>query len=122
MQANSVHEKGVSTPMSNIAIYARVPWASPDAIHALQVQVNVCQNYCRDQGWASAKVYTEAPGTTSGDNQVELQQILTDVQAGRIDVVVVHHLDRLARDFVHVTETQQQIVANGARLVVVEED
>jgi site-specific DNA recombinase len=79
--------------------------------NSLAAQREACEAYIRSQlheGWASAKHHYD-DGAFSGGNleRPALQRLLTDIRAGRIDIVVVYKVDRLTRslpDFARLVE------------------
>ena len=70
-----------------------------------------CVAYIRSQqheGWALAKTRYDDGGFSGGNvERPALQQLLTDIRTGRIDIVVVYKVDRLTRslaDFARLVE------------------
>lgn len=50
-----------------------------------------------DDGWAVVKVYRDGGYSGGTMNRPGLQEMLQDVQAERLDVIVIHKLDRISR-------------------------
>src|SRR5919106_4215882 len=81
------------------------------SFNSLHAQRESCLNYVRSQaheGWLALDDEYNDPGFTGGTlERPALQQLLRDVEARRIDVVVTYKLDRLSRsltDFVKLIE------------------
>lgn len=95
------------------AIYTRKSWAPPleQEVTSLQSQRTICSSYITSQqhkGWIEIpKVYEDAGRTGSNLNRPALQELLTDIEEGLIDVVLVYKLDRITRtllDFVRLID------------------
>src|SRR5690349_20881763 len=79
--------------------------------NSLAAQREACEAYIRSQqheGWVLARTHYD-DGGFSGDNieRPALQQLLADIRAGRIDIVIVYKVDRLTRslaDFARLVE------------------
>ena len=60
------------------------------------------------EGWEMISNFYEDPGFSGGNmNRPGLKQLLADIQAGKIDIVVVYKIDRLSRslaDFAKMVE------------------
>ena len=85
------------------AIYCRVSsderldqsFNSIDAQREAGVSFVVSQ---KDEGWELAPDFYEDPGFSGGNmERPGLQRLLKDIQAGKIDIVVVYKIDRLSR-------------------------
>ena len=79
--------------------------------NSLAAQREACEAYIRSQqheGWALAKTRYDDGWFSGGSmERPALQQLLTDIRTGRIDIVVVYKVDRLTRslaDFARLVE------------------
>jgi site-specific DNA recombinase len=79
--------------------------------NSLDAQYEASQAYIRSQahaGWTLLRAKYDDGGFSGGDtDRPALQQLLADVQAGKIDVIVVYKVDRLTRslaDFAKLVE------------------
>ena len=107
-------------PRIRCAIYTR---KSTDegldrGFNSLDAQREACENYIASQkqeGWTCLPSRYDDGGFTGGNIQrPALNQLLQDVQAGRIDCLVVYKVDRLSRsllDFARIMEVfdRQQV-------------
>lgn len=95
------------------AIYTRKSAAPPQGqeVTSLQSQRTICSSYIVSQqhkGWTELpKAYEDAGRTGSNLNRPGLQELLTDIEEGLVDVVLVYKLDRITRtllDFVRLID------------------
>src|SRR5438309_815587 len=79
--------------------------------NSLAAQCEACEAFIRsqrDEGWVSIRTRYDDGGFSGGNlERPALQQLLADIRAGRIDIVVVYKVDRLTRslaDFARLVE------------------
>lgn len=72
--------------------------------------------YCQRQGWKSV-VYDDSGVSGAKEDRPALNKLLKDASAGKIGVVVVWKIDRLARSVVHLLQVLQQLQAAGVGFV-----
>lgn len=90
------------TPSTKAAIYLRQSLDKTGERAAVQRQLEACEALCFAKGY---EIYVP-PGLPYEDNDTSAsslkprkhyQRLLSDAEAGKFDVIVVHHIDRLAR-------------------------
>ena len=98
------------------AAYARY---SSDAQReaSLRDQIRDIENYCRRMDWAAPKVFEDAAVSGSRSDRPGYQALLTAVEAGTIDIVLVYDLSRLSRDQVESTRALRMFDYHGVRLI-----
>lgn len=114
--------KAVPASGQRAAIYARVATQAqdnPDA--ALSSQIAACEAYATAHGYANVDRYIDAGWSGEDDQRPALVRLLQDAKAGRLDVVVVATLNRIARSTRLLAMTVRQLEANGSGLVSVTE-
>ncbi|WP_288777329.1 recombinase family protein [uncultured Mitsuokella sp.] len=93
---------------SRTAIYIRVSTQEQATEgYSIQAQTERLQAYCKAKGWGIFHIYTDAGFSGSNMERPALSQLLNDVEAGRVDCVLVYKLDRLSRsqkDTLHMIE------------------
>src|SRR3954454_6490506 len=79
--------------------------------NSLHAQREACEAYIKSQkheGWACLPAHYDDGGISGATlERPALQQLLVDIQAGRVDVIVVYKVDRLTRslaDFAKIVE------------------
>ena len=79
--------------------------------NSLQAQCEACEAYIRSQrheGWVLARTRYDDGGFSGGNlERPALQHLIADIQAGRVDIVIVYKVDRLTRslaDFARLVE------------------
>jgi DNA invertase Pin-like site-specific DNA recombinase len=79
--------------------------------NSLAAQCEACEAFIhsqRNEGWVLARTRYDDGGFSGGNlERPALQQLIADIQAGRIDIVVVYKVDRLTRslaDFARLVE------------------
>jgi site-specific DNA recombinase len=82
------------------------------AFNSLDAQRDACEAYIKSQsheGWADIGARYDDGGFSGGNiDRPGLQNLLSDVKAGKIDIIVVYKIDRLTRslaDFAKIVET-----------------
>ena len=102
-----------STKVVRCAIYTRVSTDQglEQDFNSLDAQYDASQAYIRSQahaGWSLLRAKYDDGGFSGGNtDRPALQRLLEDVQAGRVDIIVVYKVDRLTRslaDFAKLVE------------------
>ncbi|MCI0869695.1 MAG: recombinase family protein [Chloroflexi bacterium] len=81
--------------------YIRVSDASQVEGYSLSAQQRIFEEYCESRDWTLAAIYREegvSANTDAISKRPEFKRLLDDVRNGVADVVVVHTLDRWARN------------------------
>ena len=103
------------------AIYTRVSSEMQTDGHSLDAQLSACRRLCADRGWAIVTEYTDVESART-TVRPQFQQMLIDAEWGQFDVIVVHKLDRFARDRYDSARYRHKLKKNGVRLVSVLEN
>lgn len=93
------------------------------AFNSLHAQREACEAYVKSQvgeGWKGLPALYD-DGGFSGGNMVRpaLERLLADVDAGRVDIVVVYKVDRLTRSLADFAKIVERLDAAGASFVSV---
>lgn len=88
------------------AIYARQSVDKKDSI-SIETQIEMCRRYCTDE----YRVYSDKGWSGKNLDRPEFQRLLSDIENGQVDKLVVYKLDRISRslnDFSNLMETFKQ--------------
>ncbi len=103
-------------------IYTRLSRIDPHHYgYSLEIQPDRSEEYAKSKGWRVYAVYEDPARTGRNSRRPGLQQMLQDVRAGRITVIVVHRLDRLYRNLESLLRFLKLIKRYKVRLVSVTE-
>lgn len=93
------------------------------AFNSLDAQREACEAYIKSQqheGWKALKTEYSDGGVSGGTlERPALQQLLEDIDAGRVDMVVVYKIDRLTRSLSDFAKLVDRLDAAGASFVSV---
>jgi site-specific DNA recombinase len=107
------------------AIYTRVSTESglDQDFNSLDAQYDAAQAYIRSQahaGWALVRTRYDDGGFSGGStDRPALQQLLADIRAHRINVIVVYKVDRLTRSLADFAKLVELFDAHGVSFVSV---
>ena len=99
-----------------IAIYIRVSDQSQVDGYSLDAQERLCVEYCKSRGWVVVRVYREEGRSARYEairKRPVFQELLNDILKGEIDDVVVHTLDRWARNLKVMVESLAALGQHG---------
>ena len=107
------------------AIYTRVSTDQglEQEFNSLDAQSDASQAYIRSQahaGWTLVRSKYDDGGFSGGNtDRPALQQLLADVRAGRVDVIIVYKVDRLTRSLADFAKLVELFDAHGVSFVSV---
>jgi DNA invertase Pin-like site-specific DNA recombinase len=119
MKANS------ATKIVRCAIYTRKSSEEglDQAFNSLHAQREACEAYVKSQvaeGWRALPSLYDDGGFSGGSmERPALKRLLADVDAGRVDTVVVYKVDRLTRSLADFAKIVERLDAEGASFVSV---
>ena len=92
--------------------------AQAEAGTSLETQAELNEAFVDARGWRFSGHYFEEEGVSGAKaDRPDLDRLLVDVQAGRVQVVVVYKVDRYARDALTFLQSIKQLEAAGAMFV-----
>lgn len=81
-----------------IALYCRVSTQEQaEEGYSIEEQLERLKQYCGAMGWKAFKPFVDAGYSGGNTDRPALQEMITEVQDGKIEKVVVYKLDRLSR-------------------------
>src|SRR3978361_141249 len=117
--------KAPSVKAVRCAIYTRVSTDQglDQEFNSLDAQYDASKSYIRSQahaGWSQIRSRYDDGGFSGGNtDRPALQQLLEDIRAGRLDVIVVYKVDRLTRSLADFAKLVELFDANGVSFVSV---
>lgn len=110
----------------NVGIYARLSRDDGDKIDSDSIvnQLRMLQDFCeRFDDMVIADQYVDDGYTGTNFNRPDFQRLLTDVEAGRINCVVVKDLSRFGRDYIDTGEyLERYFPARNVRFVAINDN
>jgi DNA invertase Pin-like site-specific DNA recombinase len=107
------------------AAYVRVSTAEQIEGYSLETQERAIRRLCAARGWPEPAIYAE-PGASAWVEELAarpaLTRLLDDVAGGVVDVVLVHQLDRWARNVLVCLSALRDLERAGAEFVSVSEN
>ena len=104
------------------AVYSRLSRVDPNNYgYSLEIQPDRAEEYARSHGAAKIEVYSDPDRTGRNSRRKELQRMMNDIRAGRVQIVVVHRLDRLYRNLESLLKFVRFLKQYQVRLVSVTE-
>lgn len=98
------------------AIYARTSSVTQQEGYSLGEQIHRCQQRCEQMDWTVTYVFQDEAESGADTDRPMFTQLMEQVEAGRIDVVVCWKLDRISRSLLHAVQIEQQLRDEGVAL------
>lgn len=80
-----------------VGLYPRVSGHEQEENYSIPEQIDRMKKYCESRDWMVYKIYTDAGYSGGSLERPGLQDMLKDVENGKLDMVLVYKLDRLSR-------------------------
>src|SRR5512138_3425594 len=104
------------------AIYTRLSRFDPnDPGYSLEIQPDRAQEFARSENASEIKIYSDPGRSGKNSKRDELQRMLSDIKAGRIDVVVFHRIDRVFRNLESLLKFVKMLKRYNVRFVSITE-
>lgn len=104
------------------AIYSRLShFDANDPGYSVEIQPDRSEEFARSENASEIRVYADPGRSGKNSKRPELQRMIRDVKAGRIDVVVFHRVDRVFRNLKSLLEFVELLQKYNVRLVSVTE-
>ena len=107
------------------AFYVRVSSEEQVEGFSLDAQERAIADYCRDHGYEIVARYRDEGKSARTDDlrkRPAFRQMLADAEAGRFDILIVHKLDRFARNLRVTLETLDRLERAGVGFVSISEN
>jgi site-specific DNA recombinase len=90
--------------------------------YSIPAQVNACETEASSRGASVAKVYVERAESAKSDDRPVLQHMLRELPTLGVKYLIVHKVDRLARNRLDDATLYQKLVGMGIKLVSASEN
>jgi len=92
----------------NVGIYCRLSRDDGDGgtSSSIQTQKDMLSKYVRDNGWTVFDFYVDDGYSGTNFNRPDFQRMIEDIEAGKVNMVVVKDLSRLGRDYIQTGQYQ----------------
>ena len=100
--------------IARVALYARVSTLNNQNP---QLQLDELREYAQRRGWTVYSEYVDLGVSGSKDSRPELNRMLADAHARKVDAVLVWKLDRLGRSLKHLVTTIEDLEHYGVPFV-----
>lgn len=87
--------------------------------YSIDAQKGAIEEYCSREGYTVVGFYIDEAKTGTSDERESFQQMISDSSSKRFQAVVVHKLDRFARDRYDSAVYKKKLKDNGVRLISV---
>ena len=98
-----------------VACYARYS-TSMQREESISAQLRAMKKFCTDNGWKIVAKYVDEAYSATTDKRPQFQQMIVDSNKREFDVVLVHKLDRFARNRYDSSLYKQKLRKNGVKL------
>lgn len=107
--------------MKKAAVYARYSSENQNE-ESIDAQIRAIKEYCSRNNIQIVKIYTDEALTATTANRPQFLQMIKDSKLGIFDTVIVHKLDRFARNRYDSAFYKRELKLNGVRIVSVLEN
>lgn len=105
----------------NVAIYARYS-SDNQRYESIDAQVRAIGEYCKRNGYNVVKTYIDEAKSATTDNRPEFINMITESEKGLFKAVIVHKLDRFARNRYDSAYYKKRLKQSGVKLLSVMEN
>ena len=102
--------------MKTAVIYARYS-SNSQTEQSIEGQLNVCNKFAQDNGLYVVDTYIDRAMTGTNDNRPAFQQMLSDSERGKWDIVLVYAIDRFGRNSTDIAINKYRLKKNGKILL-----
>lgn len=100
---------------NRVACYARYS-SSQQREESISAQLRAMRKYCKDNDFEIVATYVDEAFSATTDKRPQFQQMISDSAEKLFDIVLVHKLDRFARNRYDSSLYKQKLRRNGVRV------
>lgn len=106
----------------NVVIYARVSSAEQVSGYSIDAQVDQCRDWSHARGYTVSQVYIEPGQSAKTDERPVFQRMIRAVCNGQIEAIIVHKVDRFARNLLDLLRYKKLLSDYDATIYSVSEE
>ena len=106
---------GIAGKNMNVAIYGRVSTSKQDA----ESQMGEVRRYAAAREWPITEEYVDEGWSGSKASRPELNRLMKDAVARKIDCILVYKIDRFGRSVRHLVDSLDKLRSAGVRFVAI---
>ena len=81
-------------------------------------QIEILSKYARDRGITNFKIYKDDGYSGTNFNRPGFQEMLTDIEAGRVSTVIVKDMSRFGRNYLEVGMSMMVSIRTAQRIMI----
>lgn len=104
------------------AIYCRYSSKAQDSGYSIEAQREACLNYATKENWEIHKIYIDKALSGTSDDRASFQEMISDATGGKespFHIILVHKLDRFARNRYDSVRYKHVLKKAGVRVISV---
>ena len=111
----------IRTNNKRVALYARFS-SDNQRTESIDAQIRAMTAYCEQNGYTIVKTYVDEAKSATTDRRPSFQQMIKDSSNHEFDLLVVHKLDRFARNMYDSAVYKRELKKNGVSIYSVLEN
>ena len=104
-----------------VALYLRYS-SENQRDESIDAQQRAAEDYCRKHGYIITKIYIDKAKSATTDKRPEFQKMIRDSEHKDFEIVLVHKLDRFARDKYDSALYKKKLKNNGVKVISITEN
>jgi site-specific DNA recombinase len=105
---------------SKAAIYCRTASTHSDDFPVIEIQRDTVRDFAFRQGYEACAEYSDDGFGGNSLDRPAFIQMQEDINFGKIDTVIVHRIDRIARDYLLLEKCLQDFKSKGIKVITVD--
>lgn len=98
-------------------VYARVSTEEQASNYSISLQIEAAKNLAAARGFEIVGEYVDEGWSGTVINRPALNRLIRDCDNGKVDVIIVHRIDRFFRDVRHLLDTMDFLEARGVKFI-----
>ena len=108
-------------PSYKAAVYLRVASISQSDEDAINIQRDTLRSFAKQQGYAVCMEYADNGFSGLNLDRPGFIQMDADINAGKIDTIIVRSIDRIARNYLLAGKWLTELELRGAKLITADD-